>query len=261
MGQRLQAFIYCLNPTNGLKEQFKSLKKYNGDKQEVEKLSLKIENYEKAFGTKQHCIIAYHHQWLYGRSSLLAAANLIEFNQNCDKESNPFKNSKDISGDEYLALLTNLLGLFKTKLAKMIGRFGYENFRLLNFIDPCMRTDCTAGDNNDGIFVVDCENDSYCFVNIGSGDSTISQLPVLEPFDADRYIRLYYPIEISGSTTANIPENKSEQEIYFNNNRRLNQCFTKPFKDYRVMTKKELKKLFPVSFANINQTKNDCERI
>lgn len=261
MGQRLQAFIYCQNPINGLKEQFKSMKKYGGNKKELEQLNEKIERYTIAFGTKPHCVISYHHQWLYGRSSLLAAANLIEFNQNCDKESNPFKNSKDISGDEYLSLLTNLLCLFKTKLAKTIGRFGYENFRLLNFIEPYMRTDCTAGDNNDGIFVIDCINDSYCFSSVGNGDATISKMQVLEPFDANTYVRLYYPIEMSDSSTANIPESKTEQEIYFNNNRRLNQLFTKPFKDYRVMNKEELKKLFPVSFANINQTKNNCERI
>jgi hypothetical protein len=250
MGQRLQAFIYCPNPVNGLKDRYKSLKKYNGDKQELEQLRLKIQQYTLAFGSKHHCIIAYHHQWLYGRSSLIAAGNIIEFNQNCEKNSNPFKTQTEITGEEYLTLLTNLLSIFKSKLAKTIGRYGYEQFRLLNFESPNTQQCCDTYDNNDGIFVVDCINDSYCFANVGNSDSTISQMPVLEPFDADRYVRLYYPNEISDSTTAYIPETNPEQEIYFNNNRRLNRLFTKPFKSYRVMTKNELKKLFPASFEN-----------
>jgi hypothetical protein len=247
MGQRSQVFVYCINPVNGLKEQFKSLKKYNGEKNELEQLKLKIEKYEKAFGTKQHCIIAYHHQWLYGRSSLIGISNLIEFNQHCDKESNPFKTQTEITGDEYLNLLTNLLGLFKTKLAKVIGRYGYENFQILNFQEPNMRNDITLGDNNDGVFIVNCINDSYSFVNIG-GDSTISQLSTMIPFSAYEYVKLYYPEQNSDSKTANIPESTVEKEEYFKSNRKMNRLFVNPFNNYRVMAKNELKKLFPASY-------------
>ena len=248
MGQRLQAFIYCLNPANGLKEQYKSLKKYNGDKKELEELKLKIEKHEHAFGTKQHCVIAYHHQWLFGRSSLLACGSIVEYNQYCDKESNPFKTQNGITGDEYINLLTNLLGLFKTKLAKVIGRYGYENFRILNFQQPEMRNDITLGDNNDGVFIVNCINDTYCFANIGTGDSTISQLGAMVPHTAHDYVKLYYPEQTSDSRTANIPESSEEQEEYFRNNRRMNRLFNKPFENYRLMTQAELKKMFPASF-------------
>jgi hypothetical protein len=256
MGQRLQAFIHCVNPTIGLKEQLKSLKKYGGTKKEIEQLQTKVKQFETAFGSKPNTMIAYHHQWLYGRSSLLAAINLIEFNQHCEMESNPFKTQSDIYGDEYLSLLTNLLGLFKNKLAKTIGRFGYEHFRLLNFLDPQMRSDCTLGDNNDGIFVIDSINDAYCFANIGTGDSTIIQLPVLTPCSADQYVQLYYPIEVDDCQIDNVPETTAEQETAFNNNRRMNRLFTKPFENYRLMTQTELKKMFPAAFTTLT-TPND----
>lgn len=259
MGQRSQVFLYCINPCNGLKDQFKSLQKYGRDKNELELLKSKIEKYEQAFGTKPHTVISFHHQWLYGRASLLACSRIIEFNKFCEKESNPLKSQTEISGDEYLNFLINLLGIFNSKLAKAIGRFGIEHFRLLNFIDPDMRTDCTRGDNNDGIFVIDCMNDSYCFTSVLSGDATISQLSPMVPVTAGRYVRLYYPEQQTDSNTANVPEGIEEQKAYFTNNRRMNNLFTKPFNDYRLMTKSELKKLFPASFQTQTPESNPVQ--
>ncbi len=256
MGQRSQLFVYCLNPVKGLKDQLKSLKKYNGGKAEYDKLKLRISEFENAFGTKEHTIIAYHHQWLFGRSSLQAAANLIDWNINTEKDSNPFKCHNEISGNEYLNLLTNILSLFNNNQAKLIGRYGFEHFRLLNFIEPSMRLDCRAGDNNDGVIIFNCIDDSYCFLNIGTGDSTVSQLTEMIPCSADQYVRLYYPIEANDSKTANVPKSNKEQETYFNNNRRMNRLFTKPFENYRLITQAELKKMFPTAFNTVT-TSND----
>jgi hypothetical protein len=85
------------------------------------------------------------------------------------------------------------------------------------------------------------------------------------PVSAGQYVRLYYPEQQTDSNTANVPESIKEQEAYFTNNRRMNKLFTKPFNAYRLMTKSELKKLFPASFrtqtADSNPVQSDNDRI
>jgi hypothetical protein len=258
MGQRLQAFIYFPNPVHSMIKRYKSLLKYNGDKGEITALNDKIEKYKTAFGSVRNTVAAYHHQWCYGRSSLIAAHNILEFIKNVDEANSPFSEQSQMSEEELLPFINNLLGLFTSKVAKLIGRYGYEHFHLLNFNEPYMREDYTAGDCNDGIFIVNTFNKSYAFINPGNGcDPTVSQLAELEPVSATTYLRLYYPEAPDDSKTVNIPESVEDQNVFYNNNKRINKLFIKSFSDFEVMTKKDLRKMFPLTYSkNFAQNQN-----
>jgi hypothetical protein len=254
MGQRFQVFIHCLNPVISLKKELEVIQKYSVEKKKIKHLSSEVKRYTKAFGCNDYTTIAYHHQWLFGRSAVHAASRIVAFNQFTKAEANPLKSVTPINGEELLQFQRHLLSLFNSKLAQLIGRFGLEKFQILNFNQPDIRHDCTSVDNNDGIVVIDCIDDRYCFLNVGTGDTTISQIPVLEPCSAEQYISLYYPTEISQGKTSNVPDTNIEQLQYFNTNRRVNRLFLKPFKNYELMSRSDLEKMFPDSFVKVGKS-------
>ena len=62
MGQRHQIFIHTVNP-------------YHTEYDKSKKAELK-----EMFGTDKTTVFAFHNQWLFGRSALLSALNVLEFN-------------------------------------------------------------------------------------------------------------------------------------------------------------------------------------
>ncbi len=238
MGQRLQVFIHIHNPAIKLLSEVTALtrRKASGEQVDRKRLVVQMQAYETAFGNGETTNIAYHHQWMYGRSALVAASNVLLFNKYSD-HGNPFKPENEFSGATIIDAISHVLSSFNCPLARKINSSGLEPFRLLNFVEPEFQKDCCRGDNNDGIIVIDCINHKYGFVNI-HGDSTIEQLPYLEPVSAEKYVKLYYPECNDDSRTANISE-KTESDIleHYRQNRQLNKVFLRPFKEFPVMTK------------------------
>jgi hypothetical protein len=247
MGQRFQVFVKMQNPTIKLVAKYKSINKHQSSKEEIENLQAQIEKYKEAFGSNRFTTFAWHHQWLYGRSALVAAQNILHLSKYASEDTNPFSNDSSYEAEELISITTHCLSLFNNKLAMHIGRYGIEGFRFLNFQQPEIRNDISLGDNNDGILVINTLNNSYCFLNIG-GDSTINQLPKLVPVDAAKYVRLYYPEIETDSTTANLPESIKERQQVFINNNRINKLFIKELASYKVLNKQELIKMFPKTF-------------
>lgn len=254
MGQRFQVFIRTYNPAKQLENSFKNYgtEYWNKNRIERDQELRKIERYKQAFGTDEFCVEVFHHSWLYGRASLISGANVLNFIENAGEHDNPFKKNSGMNSIDTVKSIQYVLSMFTNRLAQKIGRCGIEPFRLLNFTDHSISHDFTLGDNNDGILIIDSINSKYCFLNIG-GDSTINQLPLLEPVPAERYVKLYYPECPEDSSTANF-KGKSDLEIteIYINNKRLNRLFTKPFKEVKVLTTDELRVMFPASYSDRN---------
>jgi hypothetical protein len=129
MGQRHQVFVHFISPLQKLEANYKSAKKFNAKKEDLEKMSCQIEKYQIAFGKGILTTGCWHNQWLYGRSSLLSALNILHLNKfSADSSSNPFGKDSYFQGDEIINLITHTLGNFNNKLACSIGRCGIENF-------------------------------------------------------------------------------------------------------------------------------------
>jgi hypothetical protein len=259
MGQRLQVYIHVYNPLHKLVEKQKSLKKHHCTGEETEALQKQIQQYKYAFGTAATTIISYHNQWCYGRSALIGAWNILNVSKNASEYNNPFNKEFSLTGTDFLNCVTHLLSLYTCKLSALISRTGFEYFHLLNFNDPEIRINPLRGDNNDGIIVIDTIKNAYSFVNLGIGDSTVSQLPILQPLTAEQYVRVYYPQSLEDSKTSRLPEDIQEHVTFYANNTRINKLFIKPFNTLRLLTIEELKKMFPLCYeeANVNSNRND----
>lgn len=255
MGQRLQAFIYTHNPVFSWEQQLK--RKPNAglylSPAEKKAISDDINKLKTALGNDPHTTLAYHHQWIYGKSALIAATNILLFNKNAREENNPFSlNSiQQTSPESFLNFTTHLLGLFVNPLATEVGRFGFERFHLLNFTEPGMRLDIRRGDNNDGVFIVDTVTNKYAFLNIG-GDSTINQLALLEPVSAKEYLLAYYPEAMTDFfCEKNDGKSEMEREEIIQKNRELNLPFIELFNGFEILTKKELQIMYPATYEKI----------
>ena len=93
MGQRLQAYIHTLNPLISFEKMFKNTpKKYWLEHPDEHKNSGRVvQKHRHALGTDKTTILCFHHQWCYGKSALLTAANVLQFNKFATEYNNPFK--------------------------------------------------------------------------------------------------------------------------------------------------------------------------
>jgi hypothetical protein len=248
----MQIFISTINPLQSLISERNNTAdtywKKNADRKRH--LIQRIDEFKKAFGEERTTIFAYHHQWLYGRSALLGLINILTIAKNAGENNNPFSESPYFPGEERVNAIKYTLSLFNSRLANLIGRIGIEGFRLLNFNQPEMKDDFTRGDNNDGVLIIDSVSKKYAFINIG-GDSTINQLPMLEPVTAEQYVRLYYPQNAKDSLLISAPTDE-KNENYWKTNTRINKIFIKAIARFEVLTKGDLKILFPKTYLSLN---------
>lgn len=255
MGQRLQAYIHTWNPARLMRENYKAQgKKYwKGNVEEQKGVLEKIEKFELAFGKGKTTVLAFHHQWLYGRSALLAASNVLEFIRCSNQDNNLFSYKINQEAESLPTTVKTILSMFTNKLAFAIGRFGIEHFHLLNFTEAEIRHDFTLGDNNDGIFIIDTIGHKYCFMNIGTGDSTISKLPVMTPQTANEYVMAYYP-ECLTDTVMNDSSDINKMECEVIQNKRMNKLFLRSFQNVGLLSEVELVKIFPKVYIKENDS-------
>ena len=211
MGQRHQCFIHMPSFSKQFYEEaFDSIKsreqKKPGDLTKLIELNIEKELDDKAFGTGKNTVLAYHHQWLYGRSAPLACLNVLDFLDMTNDEhsdTNPFslkygKYYRGIAPKERVKIITSVMAIFNDRqLLPYTRNSGIERFSFLNYDEPDMRVNFTNGDNNDGIFIIDAKTKKYCFMNIYKQDKkrshSVLSLPQLTPCSAMDYIEAYYP--------------------------------------------------------------------
>jgi len=252
MGQRHQIFVRIPNP----------VKNFYGNAEVIKKL-------EKEFGTADTTILAYHNQWLYGRSAISNCLRLLKFSSQFSKSSKingdafegydcPFtikgqKNNFDTIDKitEGIAFIMNFRPVKTTWLDAGIG-----SSRYIGKEDEGIREDFTLGDNNDGITIVDLIENKYCFMNIYEHDKKaehgISSLPMLKPLNARAYVSAYYgetiettnPFYFGDHDRSKVTKTKQQQQKIVNANIKINDKAFKGFEKFEVLTLAEVQTMF-----------------
>lgn len=236
MGQRHQIYVKALNPYR---------EAYGIDKDE----------FKAKYGTGKYTIIAFHNQWLYGGSALLSALNFLEFNDGFTKEQrlgnddstkhrgdgNPFhyqgvryKASRSVKYyEQMVTAIANLL----TQNTPFREKGWMGSFIINEDNDSDYRDSYELGDNNDGITLIDTIENKYCFMNIGykEDDEENHSVSIYEPnvpLTAKQYLEAYYPKSDSATQDDDLDNFK---------------LITR-FNRYKLMTKGDVKKMFPKMF-------------
>jgi len=236
MGQRHQVFIRTKNPVDTLE--------LSG---EEKKRGIKM------FGRGKYTVLAFHHQWLYGMSALYNALKVLKFNTgNKSEYSHLFGkklNYQMRTIDMFTASVTFLMALV-TDDDFPRGK-GYERFHFLNEEEPYMRENFTAGDNNDGVTIIDTITNKYCFMRRIYG-----KVSTLIPETARKYVKYYYPeslkdVDKDDMKYYNKKENKKEKDELienFDDNIVRNHLLEQKFSEFELLTLGEVKRMFPKVF-------------
>lgn len=230
MGQRHQIFLKIHNPVKSTGNRLKG--------KELTKA-------KHMFGNSTYTVIALHHQWLYGQSAVVNVKNMLDITRDSDNVyHNPFaKNFVMYSIDEFIEKLMMMVQVQPNPLHPR--GIGIERMHFLNTecIDTDgkykgewdMRKDCTLGDNNDGITIIDTISRKYCMMNIFTYDVSdeldedytgIYNLPSMSPCSAMEYVEAYYPNEEDNKVVCNL---LSETEVL--SLAEVSKLFKKSFKE------------------------------
>jgi hypothetical protein len=187
MGQRHQFFIKVLNPVKTCLARIKPKD---------------LTKARKMFGNGKYTVLAFHHQWLYGRAAVANILNVLHFtNQDAiSTYGSPFGEDFSTFSDNplqnYIDAVTQIIS---TQACSLHPRgLGIESVYFLNADEDDMRNDFTQGDNNDGITIIDSIERKYCLMNIYNYELEedenhgIYTLPALEPVSARAYMKAYY---------------------------------------------------------------------
>ena len=244
MGQRHQIFVLIPNPVKHLRLD------------NTEKVRL-----QKEFGTKEFSIIAYHNQWLYGRSALQNAIALLNFGAQFTKEQKtttkgwnaydcPFTpngmGSKFDTPEKITTAIGFIMNYRPVKTPYLDAGIGGSWY--IGKTDEGINFDFTRGDNNDGITIIDLIENKYCFMNIYEqriDSHSASQLPMLKPVKADDYVRAYYGETEETINDYYIKDKTPKQiaEILADNVKHNVKCIL-PFKKFGVLTLDEIGAMF-----------------
>lgn len=252
MGQRHQIFVKIANPA-----------KHIYTRNDAEKKAL-----EKEFGTDEFTILAYHNQWLYGRSALQNALNLLKFGKQFTKEE---KTSKDAWGGYDAPFTINGIKQKYYEPKKLVDTIAFiMNFRptktawvqagiggswYIGKTDEGIREDFTIGDNNDGITIIDLVENKYCFMNIYEQDLDsydVLRLPMLKPVTAREYVSAYYgetiettnPFYFGDHDRSKVKMPIAKQQKIVNGNIKLNVGIAKGFDKFELLTIDEVQAMF-----------------
>lgn len=182
--------------------------------------------------------IGIHHQWLYGRTALKLLKNFLTW---IDAHEDP--ENGHVFGDNPRYWTHHEAQLVLNACYSVnVSEGYYHNVHTLGA--EC--EDPTRGDNNDGITIIDLTQGKpkYCFMSIGHLDgegwySGGEGSPNFTPFTAEDYVTYYYPNWKQGKVKGrngleDAPEVKKEI-----------QKMLRFFKDYELLTKKEVQDIFP----------------
>ena len=250
MGQRHQLFLHTINPVH-------EILKYNKHTQK------EIAYLKRFFGTNETTILAFHNQWLFGRTALQIALNALEHssqftvekktNENRGAYNTPFSKAAISfsfnTKDKFINAIEFILSWLPKKTS--FNDAGFIHTFCIND-DWGITDDFTAGDNNDGITIIDTINNKYCFMNIYEKDDNIRNdvfdLPELVPVSAHDYVSAYYnevPENLSDYWEKEaIARNKTLEEWCLSN-KKENDKLVKKFKKFELLTIDEIAIMFP----------------
>jgi len=255
MGQRHQIFVKIANPVKHLRLEPKEKKELI-----------------KEFGTGEFAILAYHHQWLYGRSALHTALGLLQFGKQFTKDVKT--NEKGYDGydgydcpfspkgmgrnfgtkDKIVNAIQFILNFRPKETTALNAGFGSAWY--IGKEDEGINFDYTVGDNNDGITIIDLVENKYCFMNIYEQDKEathgIYTLPELKPVAAKDYVAAYYgetiattnPYYFGDHDRSKITMPIDKQQKYVDKQIKLNRKAAKGFDKFEVLTKREIDAMF-----------------
>lgn len=245
MGQRHQIYLAVQNPakvgsSTELKNAFKDFK------------SDKI-------------ILPFHNQWLYGRSALLSAYNVlshtskVSVNDKIGKTTDNYSTPFSIGGQRhnfatkglYISAITNIMNYVNdVNPATNVG-FLTSYYLGDESVDYCF--DYTLGDNNDGVTIIDTVNNRYCFMNIDDYDRSYMKPGELHydildrapftPLSAHEYVTAYYGETEETLNPYHLKGRKAD--VLLKKHIRDNNFFVRKLNKFEVMTMEQVKELFP----------------
>ncbi len=252
MGQRHQIFIRIANPIKHMRGL--------GNK------DTKLASLKKQLGNGDTCILAFHHQWLYGRSALANAVRILKFGSQFTTKQ---KLTKD--GYEQAPFLPNYMQWYVDELREVTDALAFiMNYQAtdepwlkaglnrgcfyIGETDGNINHDFTMGDNNDGITIIDLVNNKYCFMNPFESYSTedgelhhsASDLPTLKPCSAHDYVDCYYGEKLDTCNPYYLKDKTAEEQAkIIEDNIKTNAMLVKRFKKFKILTLAEIDKMFP----------------
>lgn len=264
MGQRHQIIIQTENPKSDLGELSSPFK--------------------KALGRKKVANFSFHNQWLFARSALICASNVLDMAALMTLDGSDYNNplSKDRArsryhGDQGLLALTKEMAFVHgfippSKDTEFSGAGMKNTFPLL---EECIEGNkyeesfdnakyFDIGDNNDGITIIDAINRKYCFMNISNysyaDEGDLSQdsddLPYLKPVSGAEYLNVYCPenVESMSKYTKQRASDKgmTPQEMAVQN-KKDNAPIIAMLADYEVLTVAEICKMFPAMADKVKE--------
>lgn len=256
MGQRHQIIIQTENPKSDLGE-----------------LSAP---YKRALGRRKVANFAFHNQWLFARSALITASNVLDMAALMSLDGSDYNNplSKDRArsryhGDQGLLAWTKELAFVHGFIppSKNTEFRGAGMVSTSPLLEECIEDGVydesgdnakffDIGDNNDGVTIIDCINKKYCFLNISSynyaekGDvnQDVDDLPYLKPASAAEYLNVYCPESVKSMSSyrkQQALESGSTPRAEAAQNKKDNAPIIAMLEPYEVLTVKELCKMFP----------------
>lgn len=250
MGQKHQIFVKIANPFYHISD-------------------VKGFDTAKLFGKSEFTILPFHNQWLFGRSALQVALNLLNHGFQFNREEKtitkawggnhtpicPNGMKYDFANpDKLTSAIAFILNYIPVKTIS--NEAGLLNAWYMGKEEPEMREDFRMGDNNDGITIIDVVENKYCFMNIISandGDrvNSASDLPYLFPSSAHDYVKCYYGespstlkqyhIDRAKERTVNPLDAKGLAKEFRNDNAKLVRQLAK----FQVLTLDEVLAMFP----------------
>lgn len=196
--------------------------------------------------------VGLHHQWLYGRRAVLSLAQALKF-----LKLNLTQDDGNIDC-KYIFNPSEAADMVKAVYQVDIDEGYYHRVHLMrdndddsnwsnggrdSWYECCQRPE--DGDNNDGITVIDLSGKQikYAFLSVRHLEGEIDP-EVGKPMSALEYFNCYYPKATRQKELKNSkPEHKADNLAFFLS--ALEAC--KYAQEFKVLTRAELKKIFPKS--------------
>ena len=252
MGQRSQIFIRTLNPVHVNKGYESGLNAEDKERYELIKDQL---------GTKKYTTVAFHHQWLYGQTAVGNVYQFLKFLKNVNKHSSPFNESwissyvypHDDIKECWINVIKSIMTIQHNEISAGVKRCGVERFLYLNEEDSEFKDRYDIGDNNDGCTIIDTVTGKYCFISFHGFRE--EPLPLYTPVSAADYYKVYYPVFEGQEMTPEFAEfwageGKSLEELL--HKKEWYEKIKELFKEYKVMTLGEVKKMFPKVYEEVD---------
>lgn len=250
MGQRHQIFVKIVNPVKA---------QYNTSSITAEM--------KKLCGNGEYAILPYHNQWLYGRSALQHALNLLIHASQFSKKdkvgedgahTSPFtKNglSYNFSNFDKLVQAVGFIMNYNQKNTEF-NNAGLSGSWYIGKEDYGIQNDFTRGDNNDGITIIDTIENKYCFMNIsewknrdeGECMHNASDLPYLVPQSAHDYVNAYYGETIDYVNDYHVERATAKGKTISDvvaQHAKDNNKLVKQFKKFELLTVEDIIAMFP----------------